>query len=43
MKELKADKVEPERVRTLINAQNDIYQKVLQETRALSGDFPYLK
>ena len=43
MKELKADEVKPKRVRTLVCAQNDIYQKVLHETRALSGDSPYLK
>lgn len=43
IKELEAPQVNPKRVRTLVYAQNDIYQKVLQETRALSGDSPYLK
>ena len=43
MKELKADEVNAERVAMLIRSQNEVYQRVLQETRALSGDSPYLK
>ena len=38
MKELEADEVNAKRIERLIHAQSDVYQRLLQETRALSGD-----
>ncbi len=43
MKELEADEVNAKRIERLIHAQSDVYQKLLQETRALSGDSVYLR
>ena len=43
MKELEADEVNAKRIERLIHAQRDVYQRLLQETRALSGDSVYLR